>query len=363
MSNNVNQGTQYRKKYIKLVNTLDFNLPFSYDNPKTKVSEKANRIITEDVNGTELKTFLTTGTGFNPIGQSSVRGFCGSFDGNGKEIKNLYINRPEEDNVALIGYISTGDNGEIKKIGITGNIIGNNRVGGIVGNNSTTGVTYCYNKANIEGKGCVGGINGISFAEVENCYNFGNVKVVAESNNSGNDAVGGIMGNAQISTKIRKCYNTGKIILENGVAMGGIVGSCNSIIIENCVNFGDFEKNRTSKLSYLGGILGWPSRGSKVKIENCYNKGKVVYENVSSVGGISGGNEVEIINSHYLIGTASGAVKGVDLPGQAEPKEESEMPSVLEVIQNQIEVDGKMINVFKEDTNNINNGYPILYWQ
>ena len=39
------------------------------------------------------------------------------------------------------------------------------------------------------------------------------------------------------------------------------------------------------------------------------------------------------------------------------------MPSVIEVIQNQIEVNGEMINVWKEDTNNINNGYPILYWQ
>lgn len=72
-SNNVNSGEDYRDKYVKLTRDLDFNLPFSYVNPKTKVSEKTNRIIEEDSNGRELKTFLTSGTGFNPIGGNSNR--------------------------------------------------------------------------------------------------------------------------------------------------------------------------------------------------------------------------------------------------------------------------------------------------
>lgn len=111
----------------------------------------------------------------------------------------------------------------------------------------------------------------------------------------------------------------------------------------------------------MGGIIGVIS--SRSKVGNSYNKGKLVYDNVVSIGGISGNSAVEIINSHYLKGTAPGAANRADIPTQAEAKEESEMPSVLEVIQNQIEIDGKMINAFKEDTNNINNGYPILYWQ
>lgn len=39
-SNNVNSGTSYNGKYVKLTRDLDFNLPFSYVNPKTKISEK-----------------------------------------------------------------------------------------------------------------------------------------------------------------------------------------------------------------------------------------------------------------------------------------------------------------------------------
>ena len=104
-SNSVNSGNDYNREYVKLVNTLDFNLPFSYDNYKTKVSEKTNRIIEEDSNGTELKTFLTSGTGFNPIGGQTDddNQFQGYFDGDNKEIKNIYINRTEEECVGLFG--------------------------------------------------------------------------------------------------------------------------------------------------------------------------------------------------------------------------------------------------------------------
>ena len=126
-SNSVNNGNDYRSKYIKLTTDLDFNLPFSYDNPKTKVSEKTNRIIEEDSNGTEIKEFLTSGTGFNPIGSES-KYFDGNFDGNGKEIKNIYINRPEEDYVALFGSARG-----IKSVGVSGYIKGNEYVAGVVG--------------------------------------------------------------------------------------------------------------------------------------------------------------------------------------------------------------------------------------
>ena len=126
-SNSVNNGNNYSSKYVKLTTDLDFNLPFSYDNPKTKVSEKTNRIIEEDSNGTEIKEFLTSGTGFNPIGSES-KYFDGNFDGNGKEIKNIYINRPEEDYVALFGSARG-----IKSVGVSGYIKGNEYVAGVVG--------------------------------------------------------------------------------------------------------------------------------------------------------------------------------------------------------------------------------------
>ena len=141
-SNNVNAGNSYLDKYVKLINTLDFNLPFSYNAPKTKVSETTTRIITEDENGTELKTFLTSGTGFNPIG-NGTNYFSGVFDGNGKVIKNIYINRPDENHVGLFGSSLN----LVKKLTLSGEIIGKEYVGGICARGKNA--IECCNKANI----------------------------------------------------------------------------------------------------------------------------------------------------------------------------------------------------------------------
>ena len=48
------------------------------------------------------------------------------------------------------------------------------------------------------------------------------------------------------------------------------------------------------------------------------------------------------------------------------PLPESEMPSVISVLMKdsvQVEWNGQMVDVWKEDTENINNGNPILFWQ
>lgn len=141
--------------------------------------------------------------------------------------------------------------------------------------------------------------------------------------------------------------------------MVGIAGCAG--MIYDCFNLGEIKSTRASKVYSMGGLVGI----SPSVVEKSYNQGNMNYQMASFYGGVVGyvSSTSGVLNSYYLKGTASGGLKGEDLPGQAEAKEESEMPSVLEVIQNQIEVDGQMINAWKEDTNNINNGYPILYWQ
>ena len=79
------------------------------------------------------------GITFNGIGTSDYP-FQGKFDGNGKAIKNLTINRADNDSVGLFGNVF-GDYAFVKNLTIDGaNIIGKNYVGGIVG----------FNKSNIE---------------------------------------------------------------------------------------------------------------------------------------------------------------------------------------------------------------------
>ena len=224
-SNSVNNGNTYNSKYVKLTTDLDFNLAFSYDNPKTKVSEKTNKIIEEDSNGTDLKTFLTSGTGFNPIGGNDDIGFYGNFDGNGKKIKNIYINRPDEDNVALFSNESkdigeTAIGGVVKNLGITGEIFGDNIVGGIAANGIN--VQNSYNAASVTGKSRVGGIGGC-FTGAVNCYNLGKITLNSEREGSSDYSVGGVLGTSS-SYEIKNCYNLGTIeIAKKGYMIGGIV--------------------------------------------------------------------------------------------------------------------------------------------
>ena len=343
-SNSVNEGKNYNDKYVKLVNTLDFNLPFSYINPKTKVSEKTNRIIKEDSNGTELKTFLTTGTGFNPIGF-----FYGVFDGNGKIIKNIYINR-EEDNVGLFGNA----NGRIEKLGLTGNITGGKSdysyVGGLVGNGGSVSIKYCFSNTNITSEhDTVGGITGTG-GNIEYCYNFGTIK-------AGN-SYGGISSKANF---IKNCYNYGKI--NGGKYFIGGIASFGTI--ENSYNLGEVTGNSDNSYG-IGGIVG----STQASIKNSYNKGIISGTSDSQIGGIVGNyyeiSDNGIENNYYLKGTAKGGLGNKDIEGKAMPLEESEMPSVMEVVSTgneQVEYNGEMVDIWKEDVNNINNGYPILFWQ
>ena len=281
-SNSVNNGNNYSSKYVKLTTDLDFNLPFSYDNPKTKVSEKTNRIIEEDSNGTELKTFLTSGTGFNPIGNENTS-FTGNFDGNGKEIKNIYINRPEENSVGLFGKILYGN---IEKLSVTGKIIGNENTGGIVGRISTNDdftqrIQYCKSSCEVVGVGYVGGIAGnIQRTKVVGCYNMGNV-IGSEY------YTGGISG---FNTGYVTCsYNIGEI-KNNKNYVGGISGNNSNdagadATIENSYNIGIIKGNL-----HAGGITGENKRGKNGGIIlNSYNKGNIYGNNY--VGAVARGTK------------------------------------------------------------------------
>lgn len=354
-SNDVNEGNIYYNKYVKLTKTLDFKLPFSYVNPKTKVSENETRIIKEDTNGEEILTFLTKddGTGFNPIGD-----FSGTFDGNGKEIKNIYINRPNEDHVGLFGKITSG---QVSNTGVEGTIIGEMKTGGICGYANNLSIEHCYMRGKINSNGSdIGGIAGdITDSSIKHCFNLSEVTYQTSRG-------GGIVGDTSNSS-IENCYNVGSI--RGHGSNGGIIGNNSSSSVENCYNLGDvIEISDGSNNS--GGICG-TLRG---KIVNIYNKGKI--EGTYQVGAIVGqiykltnGFQGSIKNAFFENGTCNigvGANPSHITGLECEEIVASEMPSVISVLMTdneQVEWNGQMVDVWKEDTNNINNGYPILFWQ
>ena len=89
----VTNGNNYSGKTVKLGISLDFNSTKSYIAPLRTDYGKYG------YNG-ELKTLLTTGEGFIPIGVGSdevgTNSFSGTFDGQNNQIINLYINEKDE---------------------------------------------------------------------------------------------------------------------------------------------------------------------------------------------------------------------------------------------------------------------------
>ena len=79
-----------------------------------------------------VNTTWTTGSGWDPIGDSRDRvldRFGAEFDGNGRSISNLYINRPATETIGL--FASTNEEGLIRRIGLSNvRITGNTFVGG-----------------------------------------------------------------------------------------------------------------------------------------------------------------------------------------------------------------------------------------
>jgi len=189
----------------KLSNCSQLQLLENYSN--------SNFVLNQDID--------CNGFDFEPIND-----FTGYFDGNGKTIINLTINKPEQNNVGLfsklsgtitriglidvniIGYEAVGgitgiNNGLIEQVFVTGTIRGNDNVGGITGTNERIEVNdgFPYNGSSI---------NNDILKEINNSYTIVNIT---------GDTAGGITGYNR--GKILNVYSLGTI---NGIATGGLAG-------------------------------------------------------------------------------------------------------------------------------------------
>ena len=130
LSNLVNGGSNFSGKTVYLVSDIDFNSDDSYSNPSTTSYGDINGDSSTD----GLKTEVTTGKGFQPIGNYN-KTFSGTVEGYAFTISNLMINRPSDTYVGLFGYNA----GTIRGIKIRDAVItGGRSTGGIAGEGNGT---------------------------------------------------------------------------------------------------------------------------------------------------------------------------------------------------------------------------------
>ena len=223
-------------------------------------------------------------------------------------------------------------------------------IGGIVGYGSNVSITQCYNTGEIlANRSCyVGGIAGDVSNQIQYCYNKGKV--------SGKTYVGGIAG--KTTEKVENVYNIGNITSDNtntsgSVYIGGIVGDAESEI-KNAYNLGEItDKSPSASGINAGGIAGFLSG----TIDNTYNLKRITYkseEATKDIGAIIGckSGTADLSTSYYLKGTYSaGAGYGTDASQVKDT--EADMKEVMNA--NLATLEG-----WKEDEQNINNGYPLL---
>lgn len=240
--------------------------------------------------------------------------FSGTFDGMGHSIiiqcdRHCTLNYGDGESIGLIGRLGVHDqdpaesrptNPAVRNVAVYGSVSGNRSIGGIVGKIGRCS-GFGTDEANEKG------------AVIENCANFASVK--------GTDAkgTGGIAGAAWNGGVIKNCYNAGEVVNTHN-SYGGIAGSC------------------------------------EILIQNCYNRGMVSGIGTSAaIATENGGGQYE--NTCWLNISADMGVydKGKDALQERSCLTSAEMK------------DGEFVKnlgeAFTDDTEMINAGYPILFWQ
>ncbi|MCD8268314.1 MAG: hypothetical protein LUD46_07515, partial [Parabacteroides sp.] len=141
------------------------------------------------------------GEQWTPIG-TKEKPFTGTFDGDGKKMKGIYI-KGDADYQGLFGRLGT--NGEIKNVGVVDSYIeGNNYIGGVCGRNNGGTISDCYNTGSVTANATstdayAGGVYGNNSSSISNCYNTGSVTATSTSADA---YAGGVCGVNSISSSI-----------------------------------------------------------------------------------------------------------------------------------------------------------------
>ncbi|MCD4788575.1 MAG: hypothetical protein K8R37_01145, partial [Bacteroidales bacterium] len=148
--------------------------------------------------------------GFAPIGRETPTEdqFNGYLEGNGYVISNLYVNRPNTNDVGLFGYTdrnySKAETSYVQNLGMEDvNFTGGYRTAGLIGR-STSLVSNCYVTGSVTGdpsNSIAAGLIGQSHKLVKNSYSTASVSAKYE-------AAGFISFN---NSDIENCYSTGAV--------------------------------------------------------------------------------------------------------------------------------------------------------
>ncbi|HPS03564.1 MAG TPA: GLUG motif-containing protein, partial [Candidatus Sumerlaeota bacterium] len=326
-----------------------------------------------DLDASATANWNDTGTtseireGFLPIGKHSypdTTSFRGVFEGNGKKITGLTINRSYQDHVGLFGIVGTGgavrnltlenetvtggsctgplvgrSAGTVAHCSAAGSVTGNyssgdtfaggligynydggvltdsfasgsvthadssSSVGGLLGGNAGT-VTDSSATATVTGNNRSGGLIGRNFGHIKNCSATGTVTGI-------DGLLGGLAGENTDFASIQNSFATGAVTGKAGNPsqkqnLGGLVGN-NDGILACCFATGSVTGTESNQTASLGGLVGSNNDGT---VSDCFALGAVTGAQTgttSYVGGLIGFSSYSgPVTNCYAAGTVTG---------------------------------------------------------
>lgn len=300
-----------------------------------------NGALTTDI---ALSTAEGTAGNWYPIGNDK-NSYKGTFDGQNHRVTGMVI-RGEKNEQGFFGNID--GKGTVKNLKISGdiNVTGDSlSTGGIAGYLEGK-IIYCEYSGSVSGGMYVGGITGQTGlnAKVTECRNTASV--------AGTQSIGGITGAVSYGT-ISKCINTGSVGTEDkSQQAGGIAGlMSNYAVVEGCYNTGTVIGKKN-----LGGLAGEATVCAVP--QGCYNIGSVAsgINTGGSVGSYTGSAYISQTTGSFYLAESQAAATDKTATGASSAT--MKKAAFVTKLNQQIGTE-----FFAEDTEKLNEGYPILKWQ
>lgn len=192
-----------------------------------------------------------------PVGVEDQE-YKGNFDGQGKTISNLYINRPGENYLGLFGTANNNNalrNITFDKVEIIGKSLYNGGPGGLYGGNYAGALV---------GRLLTGMVDSVSVKSFS--YN-------SDRDTAAGNFIGGVIGSAESINLSNSSVNTG-VFMTSGDNVGGVIGfiESNANVTDCHGNNIDIAENCTGD---AGGVIGTATNGN-VKVYNCSVKNSTI---------------------------------------------------------------------------------------
>jgi hypothetical protein len=198
--------------------------------------------------------------------------FRGTFNGQGYEISDLFINRPDEGFVGLFGSVDEG--GVVKDLGVTNvTVTGEDTVGGLAGSIYRCTVSNSYASGSVTGNDRVGGLAGYGNAIIIDSYFIGSV--------TGYESVGGLVGIGFDLGTVSNSYFTGNVT--GTLSVGGLVGENWDGTVSD-----SYSSGSVTGYEHVGGLVGFIGGTFGGTVSDSYSTASVTGE--VGVGGLVGDN-------------------------------------------------------------------------